>query len=289
MYIATLRRRRRAMFEYEFMIKAFIVGIVIAVITPSVGVVVVLKRFSMIGDTLSHASLAGVAAGLIGGINPVAGSIAACVLAALSIEAVRKLFPKYSEVALSVILSAGVGLAGVLTGFIQNAANFNSFLFGTIVAISDFELYLIIGAGAVILIAFLVMYKALLYMTFDEESAKLAGVPVRRVNFVFMLLIALTVSISVRTIGILIISSLMVLPVACSLQFSKSFKQTTVISIVFGLVFVLAGLTISFYCNLKPGGTIALTGVVSLIIIYIIKKFTHASAIKRLPEDGQAF
>lgn len=275
------------MFEYGFMIKAFIVGAVIAIITPSVGVVVVLKRFSMIGDTLSHASLAGVAAGLIGGINPVAGSIAACVIAAFSIEAVRKLFPKYSEIALSVILSTGVGLAGVLTGFIQSAADFNSFLFGSIVAISDFELYLIIGAGAAILIAFLVMYKALLYMAFDEESAKLAGVPVRRVNFVFMLLIALTVSISIRTIGILIISSLMVLPVACSMQFSRSFKQTTVISVLFGLLFVLAGLSISFYGNLKPGGTIALTGVVSLVITYIIKKLTRAFAVKRLPESGR--
>lgn len=276
------------MFEYDFMIKAFAAGIVIAVITPSVGVVVVLKRFSMIGDTLSHASLAGVAAGLVGGINPIAGSIAACVLAAFSIEAVRKLFPKYSEIALSVILSTGVGLAGVLTGFIQNAASFNNFLFGTIVAITDFELYLITGAGALIFIAFLVMYKALLYMTFDEESAKLAGVPVRRVNFVFMLLIALTVSISVRTIGILIISSLMVLPVACSMQFSKSFKQTVIFSVMFGLLFVLAGLTISFYGNLKPGGTIALTGVASLIITYIVKKLAQAFAVKRMPENERA-
>ncbi len=275
------------MFEYVFMIKAFIAGIVIAVITPGVGVVVVLKRFSMIGDTLSHASLAGVAAGLIGGINPIAGSIIACVIAALSIEAVRKLFPKYSEIALSVILSTGVGLAGVLTGFIHKAADFNSFLFGSIVAISDFELFIIIGAGVVILAAFLVMYKALLYMTFDEESARLAGVPVRRVNFFFMLLIALTVSISVRTIGILIISSLMVLPAACSMQFSKSFKQTVIFSVAFGLLFVLAGLTISYYADLKPGGTIALTGVVSLIVTYAIKKIIRSSAPKRLIENGQ--
>lgn len=274
------------MFEYDFMVKAFIVGIIIAVITPSVGVVVVFKRFSMIGDTLSHASLAGVAAGLIGGINPIAGSIVACVLAAFSIEAVRKLFPKYSEISLSVILSTGVGLAGVLTGFIPNAANFNSFLFGTIVAIENSELYLIIVAGVVILAAFLVMYKALLYMTFDEESARLAGVPVKRVNFVFMLLIALTVSVSVRIIGILIISSLMVLPVACSMQIAKSFRQTTVISVFFGIMFVLTGLTVSYYAGLKPGGTIALTGVVFLVITYAVKKLVNAAGVKRLPQRG---
>lgn len=259
------------MFEYGFMVRAFIVGIIIAVITPSVGTVVVFKRFSMIGDTLSHASLAGVAVGLIAGVNPVAGSVAACVIAAFSIEAVRRMFPKYSEIALSVILSTGVGLAGVLSGFMPNAANFNSFMFGSIVAISDFELYLIIAASVVILVLFLVMYKALLYMVFDEEAARLSGVPVKRVNFVFMLLIALTISVAVRTIGVLIISSLMVLPVACSMQVSKSFRQTTIISVLYGVGFMLVGLIVSFYAGLKPGGTIALTGVVALVITYLIK------------------
>jgi zinc transport system permease protein len=265
------------MFGFAFMIKAFIVGGVIALITPAVGTVVVLKRFSMIGDTLSHASLAGVAAGLIVSVNPedvypIVGSIAACVFAAFSIEGVRKLFPKYAEISLSVILTTGVGLAGVLTGFISSAASFNSFLFGSIVAISDFELYLIIGAGAAILAVFLMIYKALLYMTFDEEAARLAGVPVRRVNFVFMLLIALTVSIAIRTIGVLIISSLMVIPVACAMQLSRSFRQTVVISVFYGLVFVFLGLTVSYYAGLKPGGTIALTGVVFLVLTYAIKK-----------------
>lgn len=274
------------MFAYDFMIKAFFAGLAIAIATPCVGVIVVLKRFSMIGDTLSHASLAGVAVGLITGFNPVAGSVAACVVAAFGIEAVRKLFPRYAEIALSVILSTGVGLAGVLAGFISNSANFGSFLFGSIVAISDFELYLTIAACAVIIALFLFLYKALFYMTFDEESAKLAGVPVRRVNLVFTLMIALTVSVSVRTIGILIISSLMVLPVACALQISKSFKQTVVYSVLFGAAFVLVGLTASYYAALKPGGAIALTGVASLILTYAVKKLLAAAKRKSSAVSG---
>jgi len=224
----------------------------------------------MIGDTLSHASLAGVAVGLIAGFNPVAGSVIACVVAAFGIEAVRRLFPRYAEIALSVILSAGVGLAGVLSGFITNAASFSSFLFGSIVAVSDGELYLTIAACAVILALFLLLYKALFLMT--EESARLAGVPVRRVNHLFTLMIALTVAVSVRTIGILIISSLMVLPVACAMQISKSFKQTVAISALMGAAFVIIGLTLSFYAGLKPGGAIALTGVAALVLTYVIKR-----------------
>jgi zinc transport system permease protein len=260
------------MFQYDFMIRAFITGMVIAVITPCIGSVVVFKRFSLIGDALSHASLAGVAAGLIGGINPVAGAVAICVTAAFGIEAVRKVFPKYAEIALAVVLSAGAGLTGVLSGFVRNAANFNSFLFGSIVAVSDFELYLVIATGAAVLLTFILLYRALFYMVFDEEAARLAGVPVRRVNFIFTLLIALTVSVAVRTIGALIVSSLMVLPVACAMQVAKSYAKTTVYAVLFGVGFMAIGLTLSFYAGLKPGGVIALTGVAILIITSLLKK-----------------
>lgn len=267
-------------FQYDFMIRAFIAGIVIALVTPCIGAVVVFKRFSMIGDTLSHASLAGVAAGLIGGINPIVGSLAACLAAAFGIEAVRKLFPKSAEIALAVILSAGVGLAGILTGFIQNAATFNSFLFGSIVAIGDFELFLVIAAGLIVFFVFIILYKALFYMVLDEEAAKHAGVPVRRVNFIFTVLIALTISVSVRTIGVLIVSSLMVLPVASAMQIAGSYKQTTVFAVIFGIGVILSGLVLSYYAGLKPGGTIALMGVVFLALTVTLKKFLRALAIK---------
>lgn len=121
--------------------RAFLVGILLALIIPCVGIVIVLKRLSMIGDALSHTSLAGVAAGLLFNINPVLGATAACVAAAFGIEAIRKKLPRYAEMSIAIILSAGVGLAGVLSGFVRSAASFNSFLFGSIVAISDGELY----------------------------------------------------------------------------------------------------------------------------------------------------
>ena len=122
-------------FEYLFMQRAFVVGILLAAVVPCVGMVVVCKRLSMIGDALSHTSLAGVAAGLLLGVNPVAGAAAACVAASFGIEAIRRKLPRYSEMSISIIMSAGIGLAGVLSGFVKNSANFNSFLFGSIVAI----------------------------------------------------------------------------------------------------------------------------------------------------------
>lgn len=257
--------------QYEFMQKAFLVGILLAVIVPCIGMVVVLRRLSMTGDALSHTSLAGVALGLILGANPVLSASVACILAAFGIEFIRKRFPKYSEISIAIVMSAGVGLAGVLSGFVSNSANFNSFLFGSIVAITDFELWLVVGVSLLVILVFFLLYKELMYMAFDESAASLSGVPVRAINIVFTVLTALTVSVASRTVGALIISSLMVIPVTCGMQFGKSYKQTLVLSILFAVVFTVTGLTLSYYKGLKPGGTIVLTGVIFLLITFLVK------------------
>jgi zinc transport system permease protein len=110
-----------------------------------------------------------------------------------------------------------------------------------------------------------------MYISFDEQGAKLAGVPVGTVNFIFTILTAITVSIAARTVGALIVSSMMVIPVACAMQFGKSYRQTVVYSVVFAVVFTVAGLYLSYYNGLKPGGTIVLTGVVFLVFIFLFK------------------
>jgi zinc transport system permease protein len=252
--------------------RAFAVGLLLAVIIPCIGIIVVLKRLSMMGDALSHSSLAGVAAGLILGINPIVGAGAVCIAAALSIEAIRKRIPKYSEMSIAIILSAGVGLAGVLSGFVKNAANFNSFLFGSIVAISDFEMILVACVSFAVLAAFVLLHKELFYVALDERAARLAGVPVRSVNFVFTILTAVTVSIASRTVGALIVSSMMVVPTACAMQLGKSYRQTVAGSIAFAVAFTLLGLFLSYYARLKPGGTIVLLGVVCFLMILLVKK-----------------
>ncbi|EHQ91129.1 metal ABC transporter permease [Desulfosporosinus youngiae] len=258
--------------EYDFMRRAFIVGILLALIIPCIGIIVVLKRLSMIGDALSHTSLAGVAAGLILGINPILGAVAACIAAALGIEVIRKKIPKFSEMSIAIIMSAGVGLAGVLSGFVKNAANFNSFLFGSIVAISDFEMILVACISGTIMLAFVLLYKELFYIALDERAARLAGVPVRVINVIFTILTAVTVSVAARTVGALIVSSLMVVPVACAMQLGKSYKQTVIYSVCFAVFFMVTGLFTAYYARLKPGGTIVLIGVLCLVLILLTKK-----------------
>ena len=265
------------MFEYAFMQRAFIVGVLLALIIPLIGVTVVLRRLSMLGDALSHTSLAGVAAGLLLNVNPVFGASVFCVGAAFGIEGIRRRFPRYAELSISVMLSAGVGLAGVLSGFTKNAANFNSFLFGSIVA----ELYSVAAVSLLVLLASVLLYKELFSIALDERAARLSGVPVNVVSTIFTMLTAVTVAIAARTVGALIVSSMMVLPVACAMQLARSYRGTVWASIGFAELFTISGLVIAYYGGLKPGGTIVLMGVVCLIGILIVKSAVERKQAKK--------
>lgn len=262
-------------FQYEFMRRAFLVGMLLAVIIPSIGVVVVLKRLSMIGDAISHTSLAGVTFGLVFNINPILASMIFCVLSALSIEFIRKKIARYGEMSIAIIMSFAIGLAGLLSGFVSNNANFNSFLFGSIVAISDFELKLVVIISIISMLIFIFLYKEIFYITFNERLAKLSGVPVNRINFIFTILTAVVVSISARAVGALIVSSMMVVPVACSMQAANSYKKTIIYAVLFNLAFTVLGIFLSYYEGLKPGSTIVLISVISFVLIAIIKFFLN--------------
>ena len=187
------------------------------------------------------------------------------------LETMRRYFPKNSDISTAIIMSLGIGLAAVLSDFVKGAANFNSFLFGSIVAISDFEVILVTMVFFIVIAVFAILYKALLYVSFDEVGARLAGIRVQTVNIIFTFLISLSISIASRTVGVLMVSSLMVIPVACALRVSKSYFQTVIYSILFGMLFTIAGIVISFYQGLKPGGTMVLTGIVMLVTIVILQ------------------
>ncbi len=258
-------------FTYAFMRRAFAAAMMIAFIAPCIGMPLVLKRLSAIGDATSHSALAGIALGLLTGVNPILGAVIFAALAVLGIEALRKVFGKYSEIATVVVMSAGIGLTAVLSGFITNgSANLSSFLFGSIVAISDFEMYLTVGLGAAVIIVSFLLYKELFFVTFDEEAARLAGVPVNGINFVIMLLTAVTVAAASRIVGALMISSLLVIPAAAAMMIAKSYKGTMILSVVLAEIFTVSGLFISYCFDLSPGGTIVLIGVAFLVCAALI-------------------
>ncbi len=258
--------------NYGFIQRAFAAGLLIAVICPLIGTFVVLRRLSMIGDTLSHASLAGIAAGMAAGIYPLWGALIFSLGAAIGVEILRKRFSQYAELSISIVLSASIGLAVVL---ISLAKSFNldlmGYLFGSIIAVSVLDIYTILGLSIIILTSVWLFYKEFFYIAFDEEGAKLAGIPAASLNMYFTVLTAMTIVVSMRIVGIMMVSSMMIVPVACSLLVSKSFKNTIFLSVVFALVSVVIGFFLSYYFDLAPGGTIVLTSVFILLGILTIK------------------
>lgn len=260
------------MFEYSFVRTAFIVGGLLALIVPLLGVTVVLKRLSMIGDALSHVALAGVSVGLILGINPLIGAIVISLFAALSINSIQKKLGNYQELAIAIILSFGIGLSGVLLGFVKNPSNFNAYLFGSVVSINKVDNYLSIVLSLLILFLAIRYYREFFFIAFDEKAAKLSGINTEKMNFIFLFMTAITVAIASRVVGALVVSSLMVLPVALAMRIAKSYKGTVVYSMVFSLLFMWLGLTLSYYFDLRPGGTIVLTAVFAYLTSFLIVK-----------------
>lgn len=260
--------------SFDFMQRALIAGIMTAVLSSVIGVFIVLRRMSLVGDSLSHSALAGVAAGMLFGFYPFYGALIFSVLAALLIEYIREAFEKYAEVALAVVMCGGMGLAVVLISLGKSFnADLFSYLFGSLMAVSPADIMLISVVSLFIITSIMLISRELYSITFDEEAARLSGIPVKAINLFFTILTALSVALSVRVVGTLLVSALMVIPAAISLQIARSFKETFAISVGVALFSVIAGLFASFYFDLAPGGTIVLIASALLMMILIFKRY----------------
>jgi zinc transport system permease protein len=260
------------MFQLGFMQNAFMAGFIVSILCPFIGLFIVLKRYSMIGDTLSHSSFAGVAIGLITGTNPILTAFVFTSVCAVSIEFLRTYYKKYSELVMSIVLTLSLGIAIILISSGKASAKVDSFLFGSILTVTQSDIILISIVGGICLITLLFLYNKLIYVTFDESGAKTSGINVKLINYIFTLLVGATISLSIRVMGILVVSSIIVVPVATAMQLKKGFTKTLIFAIIFGFLDVILGLVLSYYINSAPGGTIALTSVLVLILTLVFKK-----------------
>lgn len=261
------------LFHYSFIIRGFEAGIIIGLIAPVIGVFLVLKRYSLIADTLSHVSLAGVAIGLFLKINPLLTAIGAAVFSSVVIERLRISKRVYGESALAIFLSGSLALAIVL---ISLANGFNvdlfNYLFGSITTVRQTDVFIILGLGVLVIAAIIAFYKELVYITFDEEAAKVSGIPTKFINLLLIILSAFTVALSIPIVGVLLIAALIVVPVVTALQYRVNFKNTIIIAEVISLFSVITGIIASFYLNLSPGGTIVLLTITIFILTMLFQK-----------------
>lgn len=247
------------MLGYGFIQRGMEAGIVIALIAPLIGTFLVLKRYSLIADTLSHVSFAGIAIGILLRIDPIVTAIFAAVLASFGIEKLKGSRRIYGESVLGIFLSGSLAVAIVLLGLDKSVnANLISYLFGSIVTVTSSQVIIMTALAVAVVIAVRLMWRDLIYSTFDEEGAAVSGVAVSRVNAVFIVLSALTVALSIPVVGVLLISALIVIPAVTALQLRLDIKGTILIAELISVVSVISGILCSYWFDLPSGGAIVL-------------------------------
>ena len=252
--------------------RAFVAGIIIAIIAPLLGTFLVVRRYSLLADTLAHVSLTGVALGILAGINPILSALGLSVIASIGIETLREKRKIFGESILAIFLSGSLAVAIVLISAAKGLnVDFFSFLFGSITTVQQSDLIIIAVLGIAVLVTVLLLYRQLFLVSFDEDVAKASGLPAKALNMTLIILAAITVALSIRIIGALLIGAMIVIPVVTASQFAKSFRQSVVFSCILGVVAVISGLILSFYLNLASGASI----VVLLLIFFMVSLFVE--------------
>lgn len=257
--------------QYTFMQRALIGTITIGVLAAVIGCFVVLRRLSFIGEGLAHGSLAGLAIGYMFGWNLyIAGSLYTVGLA-LVIGLLHEKARVSLDTAIGILFSTSMALGVALISSMKfYTTDLNSYLFGSVLAISPQNLYIIIGAAILILLTLGIFYKEFLFYTFDPDMAEVAGVPSSKLHYLMLAMIAVTVVVAAQTVGIILVTALLVIPAASAFQWTRSFKVMLLLSILFGVSSAVIGLYLSYYLNIASGASIALTAALFFFLSFLL-------------------
>lgn len=274
-------------FSYDFMQRAIISGIAIALLCSVVGLFLVLRRYSLFGDAVAHSSFGGIALGLLLGIYPLWTAYIISLISAGIITKIKQKFDISGEASVAVLLSSGIAVGLILISLSGGfSVDVFSFLFGSILLVSTEDTILILGLTGSILIVILLLYRELIYSTFNEEQAKVSGIPVEKINYLIVFIAGITVVTSIQLVGILLISALFVIPNVTAIMYGRSFKQTALLSISFAISAVIIGIIISYLFDITPSGSIVVLsliffgGTIGLKSLGLINK---SKSLKKLP------
>lgn len=260
------------MFQYDFIQRAFVAGLAISFITPILGLMLILRRQSLMADTLAHISLAGVALGALLGIQPTLPTLLIVVIASLIIEYLRIVYVNFSEISVAIMMASGMALALILVGLNTNVGTFqiDQYLFGSIILVSNEGIRLLIILAILVVLSYLIFRKPLYVINFDEATAKTLGLPVRFISIVFSIITGVAISIMMPIVGSLLVSALIVIPSATAIKISRSFTQTIIIGFIINVIGIFSGITLSYYFDTPPGASITMIFVIIFIFISII-------------------
>ncbi|MCY4108340.1 MAG: metal ABC transporter permease [Chloroflexi bacterium] len=256
-----------AILQYEFMLRALAGGTLVGVLGPMLGMFIVLRRFSLIADTLAHVALMGVAIGLATKTFPSAAAVASASLGAILVEQLRSRGRLPGDVAMAVVLYGSLAFAVVVIGI---ARGFNvdlfSFLFGSILSVSPLDLWLLAGLTVAVALFVAVFFVDLAQIALDDDLARVSGVRTGLLNLALAVLTGATISLSMRVVGVLLVGAMLVIPVLVGLRLARGLRAAVGTAIVVGVVSVLSGLAFAFYSDVSAGGAIVLTALAILAL-----------------------
>lgn len=271
------------MFFYGFMQRAFQAAFLIAVIAPILGLFLVLRRQSLMADTLSHISLAGIALGLFLNVDPTLMTLVVVIIAAVIIEYLGSLYKSYSEISIAILMSTGMSLALVLMSLSSGGSTttIQQYLFGSIVTISQQQLYLLAALFVIVVGLFFVFRRPMYVLTFDEDTAFTAGLPARLMSILFNVITGVTIAVIMPIAGALLVSAIMILPAAIAMRISNSFKWVIFVGVIVGIVGMFTGLTVSYEWGTPPGATITLIFIGIFILTTMTMKIAQQIKYKK--------
>jgi zinc transport system permease protein len=257
--------------QQSYFQRAIVASAIVGLTCPAIGVFLVLRRLSLIGDGIGHVSFAGVTAAFMGGFAPLLGAGIFTVLGALGIERLRSWRRDHGDLALAIVFYGALALGVVLASAARRLnAGVIGYLFGSVLTVTDEDLLLVAAASGGVLLVLALVWRTLFAVTYDEELARAAGLPVVALNYGIMLLTAVTVVASLRVVGTLLVAGLLVIPVAVALQIARGFRQALALAMGFGLLSSLLGLLVAYHFDLAPSGTVVLTAIALFLLAGIV-------------------
>jgi zinc transport system permease protein len=278
------------LFQQDFMLRALIAGIMLGVLAPLLGTFVVVRRLSFIADTLGHFSLVGISVSLFLSSIGVAAffdkplylGIIFSVIGGLLVELFRRSYNNFQEISMVIVISLGAALSAIFFSLSKKTGSLYNYLFGSILTVTNYYIILILVTAAIVALLFILFGKQILAVSFDESSAKFLGINVNLFQIVFIIMLSIVVSVLLESAGVLLISSMMVIPVAAGMKLGWSYKSTLIISIIFSELSVFFGLWLSYSLNIPSGAAIVSINIVILLFVAIIKRIILKSRISKM-------
>ncbi len=283
------------LFQNDFMIRALIAGILLGILAPLLGSIVVVRRLSFIADTLGHFSLVGIAVSLFLstlGISiffekPIYLGIIFSVVGGLLIELFRRSYTNYKEISMVIVISLGAALSAIFFSLSKKTGSLYNYLFGSILTVTNYYIVLILITSAIVALLFIIFGRQILAVSFDETNARFLGINVNLFQIFFMVMLSIVVSVLLESAGVLLISSMMIIPVAAGMKVGWSYKSTLIISAIFSELSVFFGLWLAYSLLIPSGAAIVSINVIILLFVTLMRNMAKKRRIAKMDQLQQ--